>query len=161
LTPLQTWERENVMRKGHSPIPPQRPVARVVHTIFQSARAAQSDGPSSGLFGRDAQLSGALSQATSMLAKLDKHGFRAKASPLQRVLGAFKSPPPKKRRSWFFGASSTMPDAKRIEQVLRSAMRDARPLVLDQDVPAGGGVVNDAIDCHLPADAADPVCRPR
>jgi hypothetical protein len=54
-----------------------------------------------------------------------------------------------------------MPNAKRIEQVLQAATKDARPLVLDMDVKANSFAANDEIDCHLPPGAVDPVCEPR
>lgn len=140
-----------------------RPVADVVHQILESARAARTDGPASGLLSRDAQLSGALTQAGTLLAKLDRAAPPKRSSLLQNLLGA---PVPKKerppRRSWFFAGAPApaMPDAKRIEQMLRATAKGARPLVLDRDL-SQAPAANGDIDCHLPDGAVDPVCTPR
>lgn len=150
------------MKKPAKPADTRKPVTQVVHAIMEHARASHADGPSSGLFGRDAQLSSALTQAGTLLAKLDKGSPPKRSSALRQVIGTFGSPTPPRRRSWFFGgATSTMPNAKRIEQVLQAATKDARPLVLDMDVKANSFAANDEIDCHLPPGAVDPVCEPR
>lgn len=129
---------------------------------MEHARASRADGPSSGLFGRDAQLSSALTQAGTLLAKLDKGSPPKRATALRHVIGTLGSPTPPRRRWSFFAAKpSAMPDAKRIEQVLQAAAKDGRPLVLDVDFQAGSFAANDEIDCRLPPGAVDPVCEPR
>jgi hypothetical protein len=140
-----------------------RPVARVVHEILEQANIARTDGPSSGLYGRDAQLSGALTQAGTLLAKMDRAAPAKKSSVLHNLLGAPAAPKERRRRSWFF-ASKTEPttlDTKRIEEMLRATAQDGRPLVLDRDPADGQTTTNGDIDCHLPDGAVDPVCAPR
>jgi hypothetical protein len=138
------------------------PVANVVHQILDTARAAKTDGPHSGIYSRDAQLSGALTQAGTVLAKLDRASPPKRSSLLQNLFAPAPKPP-RPRRSWFFASSAapTMPDAKRIEQMLRAAVKGARPLVLDCDISEGKPAANSDIDCHLPGGAVDPVCTPR
>jgi hypothetical protein len=139
-----------------------KPVANIVHQIMENARTARADGPFSGLFGRDAQVSSALTQAGTMLAKLDRAAPPKRSSLMQNLWGAPQ--PEKPRRSWFFfGGSKTesaVPDAKRIEELLRLSALDGRRLVLDRDVSEGRGTSSD-IDCTLPEGAEDPVCMPR
>jgi hypothetical protein len=141
--------------------PKNKPVADIVHELMHTARTARTDGPFSGLYSRDAQMSGALTQAGTMLAKLDGAVPAKRSSLMQNLWGAPQSEKP--RRSWFFfGGSKTqaaMPDAKRIEQLLQSAAKDGRRLVLDRD-PSEGPATSD-IDCTLPEGADDPVCTPR
>lgn len=137
-----------------------KPVADIVHQIMDTARTARTDGPSSGLYGRDAQMSGALTQAGTMLAKLDRAAPPKRSSLMQNLWGAPQEKP--RRRSWFFGASKAqpaMPDAKRIEQLLRLTAIDGRRLVLDRE-PTEGQQTSD-VDCTLPEGAVDPVCTPR
>lgn len=149
------------MAKGHKK-DDRKPVAKVVHEILEQAHAARVDGPASGLYGRDAQLSGALTQAGTLLAKMDRAAPAKKASPLHALLGATSEKKERRRRSWFFASKTPeMPDAKRIEQVLRAAEKDGRPLVLDRDLNAAASPSNGDIDCHLPDGAVDPVCTPR
>ena len=75
------------------------PVADVVHQILESARTAKADGPHSGLYGRDAQVSGTLTQAGTVLAKLDRAAPAKRSSLLQNLFGA---PAPKPQRSFFW-----------------------------------------------------------
>jgi hypothetical protein len=151
------------MRKPTKTADKRKPVAAVVHSILEEARIARTDGPSSGLYSRDAQLSGALTQAGTLLAKLDGAAPAKRSSLLQQIVSSLSAPPKPRRRSWFFAAASatTMPDAKRIEQVLQAALKDSKRLVLDQDLPDGPSAVNNEIDCVLPPGAVDPVCEPR
>jgi len=138
-----------------------KPVSKVVHEILDQVRKARTDGPSSGLYSRDAQLSGALTQAGTLLAKLDKHAPGKKSSAFHSLLGALAAPPTPRRRSWFFASNPASPlDAKRIEQMLQAAAQGGRPLVLDQQLPDTSSPNGD-IDCHLPPGAVDPVCEPR
>ena len=151
------------MRKPPKPTDKRKLVTQVVHSILEEARIAHTDGPSSGLYSRDAQLSGALTQAGTLLAKLDKAAPPRRSSALQQLLGTISAPARPRRRSWFFAAagSTAMPDAKRIEQVLQAAAKDGKRLVLDQDLPDSPSAANGEIDCVLPAGAVDPVCEPR
>lgn len=150
------------MKKPSKPTDNRKPVSRVVHEILDQGRMTRADGPFSGLYGRDAQLSGALTQAGTLLAKLDKTGLQRKSSVLHQVLGSIGAPAKPRRRSWFFAATpAAMPDAKRIEQMLQAATKDGRPLVLDLDLPRSPTASNNDIDCRLPPDATDPVCEPR
>jgi hypothetical protein len=151
------------MKKPSKSADTRKPVTQVVHSIMEHARAQRADGPSSGLFGRDAQLSSAMTRAGVFLAKLDKASHNPKrSSALRNAIGALSTAAPPRRRSWFFGGApaSAMPNAKRIEQVLQSATKDGRRLVLDVDLSAGAAA-NDEIECRLPAGAVDPVCEPR
>jgi hypothetical protein len=150
------------MKKSRTQADKRKPVTEVVHSIMEQARLARTDGPSSGLYSRDAQLSGALTQAGTFLAKLDKAAPAKRSSVLQNVLGSLAAPPKPRRRSWFFAAPATaMPDAKRIEQVLQSAIKDGKRLVLDQELPDNPSDANVELNCVLPAGAVDPVCEPR
>ena len=138
-----------------------KPVADVVHQILESAKIARTDGPASGLYSRDAQVSSALTQAGTFLAKLDRAAPPKRSPLMQNLWGA--PTPAKPRRSWLFGASKkvpAMPDAKQIEQMLRVAAKDGRRLVLDRELSDGRLATND-IDCTLPEGAVDPVCTPR
>lgn len=138
-----------------------KPVSKVVHEILDQVRQVRTDGPSSGLYSRNAQLSGALTQAGTLLAKLDKGAPGKKSSVFNSVFGTLSAPKPK-RRSWFFASNPAAPlDAKRIEQMLQSAAEGGRPLVLDQQLPDGTSSPNGEINCVLPAGAVDPVCEPR
>ena len=150
------------MSKPRKSADARKPVAQVVHSILEQARIARTDGPSSGLYGRDAQLSSALTQAGRFLAKLDTNAAPKRSSAFQHILGSLSAAPAPRRRSWFFAsAPSAMPDAKQIEKLLQAATKDARPLVLDADLPANPSAVNEQIDCVLPPGAIDPVCNPR
>ena len=151
------------MKKPSKPADTRKPVTQVVHSILEHARASRADGPASGLFGRDAQLSSAMTQAGTFLAKLDKASPPKRSSALRNVIGSLTAPVPPRRRSWFFGGApaSIMPNAKRIEQVLQAASKDGRRLVLDVDLGAGKSSTNEEIECHLPPGAIDPVCEPR
>jgi hypothetical protein len=151
------------MKKPGKSSDTRKPVTQVVHSIMDHARAQRADGPSSGLFGRDAQLSSAMTQAGTFLAKLDKASPPKRSSALRNVIGSLSTAAPPRRRSWFFGGApaSVMPSAKRIEQVLQAATKDGRRLVLDVDLGAGKSSANEEIECHLPPGAVDPVCEPR
>lgn len=149
------------MKKKPTPKNDRKPVADIVHQIMESAKAARTDGPSSGLYGRNAQMSGALTQAGTLLAKLDRAAPPKRSSLMQNLWGA--APPKPRRRSWFFGgrkAEVAMPDAQQIEQMLRLTVADGRRLVLDRDLTEGRLTPGD-IDCTLPEGALDPVCTPR
>ncbi len=140
-----------------------RPVVKVVHDIMEQARLARGDGPTSSVYRRETQMSNAISQAGVMLAKMDPGGARGrKPSALQNLLGSLGAQPKPKRRSWFFASpsSASMPDAKRIDQLLKAALKDAKPLALDE-ITADSPVTNDDMICHLPDGAGDPVCEPR
>jgi hypothetical protein len=139
-----------------------RPVVKVVHDIMEQARLARGEGPTSSVYRRETQMSNAISQAGVMLAKMD-HGARGrKSSALQNLLGSLSAQPKPKRRSWFFASpgSALMPDAKRIDQLLKAALKDGKPLALDL-ITADSPVTNDDMICHLPDGAGDPVCEPR
>jgi len=141
-----------------------KPVSKVVHEILDQVRIVRTDGPSSGLYSRDAQLSGALTQAGTLLAKLDKSAPGRKSSVFHSLLGVLSAPPQPRRRSWFFASNSNPAsplDAKRIEKMLQVAALGGRPLVLDQQLGEEASSPNGDIDCHLPAGAVDPVCEPR
>jgi hypothetical protein len=139
-----------------------KPVIKVVHDIMEQARLARAEGPASSVFRRETQMSNAMSQAGVMLAKMDRGGAGGKPWALQSLLGSAGGQPKPKRRSWFFASSgnTAMPDAKRIEQLLKTALKDGKPLVLDQ-ISAEALVTNDEMICHLPDGAGDPVCEPR
>ncbi len=149
--------------KKVKPTDKRKPVTQVVHSILEEARIARTDGPSSGLYTRDAQLSGALTQAGTLLAKLDKAAPPKRSSALQQLLGAISTPAHPRRRSWLFAAAgaTAMPNARRIEQVLQAAAKGGKRLVLDQELPDSPTAANGEIDCVLPAGAVDPVCEPR
>lgn len=149
------------MKKPSKPADTRKPVTQVVHAILEHARAQRADGPSSGLFGRDAQLSSAMTQAGVFLAKLDKASHPKHSSALRNAIGSLTTAAPSRRRSWFFGGApaTAMPTAKRIEQVLHAATKDGRRLVLDLD--ASKSPANEEIECRLPSGAVDPVCEPR
>lgn len=147
--------------KTIAPKPSRKPVAEIVHQILESAKAARTDGPASGLYGRDAQLSSALSQAGTTLAKLGRGEPPRRSSLMQNLLGGPALAKP--RRAWQFGstrAATAMPNAKRIEQLLSASMIGSRRLVLDRDLSAGRLSAND-LECTLPEGAVDPVCTPR
>lgn len=149
------------MKKTPTPKSDRKPVADIVHQIMESAKAARADGPSSGLYGQKAQMSGALTQAGTLLAKLDRAAPPKRSSLMQNLWGAAPAKP--RRRSWFFGgrkAEAVMPDAQQIEQMLRLTVADGRRLVLDRDLTEGRLTPGD-IDCTLPEGAVDPVCTPR
>lgn len=148
--------------KKSKPTDKRKPVVKIVHEILDMAKAGRADGPSSGLYSRDAQMSSALTRAGTFLASLDHAAPAKKAHPLHNLLGALNPPKPKKRRSWFFAAKdSPMPDAKRIEQLLKSVSKDSTRLVLEAHLPEAPAEVNRDINCVLPEGAADPVCEPR
>ena len=148
------------MSKPRKPTDTRKPVTQVVHSILDQARIARTDGPSSGLYSRDAQLSGAMTRAGVFLAALDKAAPPKRLSTLQHLVESLAPPKQSRRRSWFFaGPSTPMPDAKRIEQMLQAATKDARPLVLD--VSPATSAANQEIECRLPPGAVDPVCEPR
>lgn len=147
--------------KPIAPKPSRKPVAEIVHQILESAKAARTDGPASGLYGRDAQLSSALSQAGTTLAKLGRGEPPKRSSLMQNLWGAPALARP--RRPWQFGstrAAVAMPDAKRIEQLLSASTIGSRRLVLDRDLSAGRLSASD-LECTLPEGAVDPVCTPR
>jgi hypothetical protein len=136
-------------------------ISDVVHQILENGRAARADGPSSGRHGRMAQMSSALTQAGTLLAKMDRAAPGRKPSALQALLGSVaKGAAPVKRRSWLFAAANAeMPDVRRIEQLLKASAKDGQRLVLD--VEHAAGEAKDDIVCHLPEGASDPVCEPR
>jgi len=141
--------------------PKNAPVADIVHKIMENAKSAREEGPSSGLYSRNAQMSGALTHAGTLLAKLDRAAVPKRSSLMQNLWGTTAEKP--RRRSWFFGGKKTdvaMPDAKQIEQILRAAVADGRRLVLDRDLTEGHLPPGD-VDCTLPEGAVDPVCMPR
>ncbi len=139
-----------------------KPVTKVVHEILEQARLARGDGPASSIYRRETQMSVAMSQAGMTLAKVDRGTAGRKSSVMHSLLGSTAGTKPKARRSWFFASSATaMPDAKRIEQLLKTSVKDGRRLVLDQVSPDAPGAVNDEMICHLPKGASDPVCEPR
>ena len=151
------------MKMPGKPSDTRKPVTQVVHAIMDHARAQRADGPSSGLFGRDAQLSSTMTQAGVFLAKLDKASPPKRSSALRNVIGSLTTAAPPRRRSWFFGGApaTAMPSAKRIEQVLQAALKDAPRLKLDLDLGNEKSAVNEEIECRLPPGAVDPVCEPR
>lgn len=150
------------MSKHRKPADNRKPVAQVVHSILEQARIVRTDGPSSGLYSREAQVSSALTQAGRFLAKLDKAAPPKRSSALQHVLGSLGAAPKPKRRSWLFaGKHVAMPNAKQIDLLLQAATKDAKPLVLDAHLPENPSAVNEQIDCVLPPGAVDPVCEPR
>jgi hypothetical protein len=136
------------------------PVADIVHKIMENAKTAREEGPSSGLYGRNAQMSGALTHAGTLLAKMDRAAPPKRSSLMQNLWGTTAEKP--RRRSWFFGGKKevAMPDAKQIEQMLRATVADGRRLVLDRDLSDGHLPPGD-VDCTLPEGAVDPVCTPR
>ncbi len=139
-----------------------KPVTKVVHEILEQARLARGDGPASSIYRRETQMSVAMSQAGVTLAKMNRAAAGRKTSVMQHLLGAASSAPKPKARSWFFASTGTaMPDAKRIEQLLKTTVKDGRPLVLDQVSQVAPGAVNDDMICHLPEGSTDPVCEPR
>lgn len=149
------------MKKTSTPKNTRQPVADIVHQIMDSAKTARAEGPSSGLYGRNAQMSGALTHAGTLLAKLDRNAPPKRSSLMQNLWGTAAEKP--RRRSWFFGgkkAEAAMPDAKQIEQMLRATVADGRRLVLDRDLNEGRLTPGD-IDCTLSEGAVDPVCTPR
>ena len=140
-----------------------KPVTKVVHEILEQARLARADGPASSIYRRETQMSVAMTQAGTSLAKMDRSKPGRKPSVMQSLLGsAAAAPKAKSRRSWFFASvAPAMPDANRIEQLLKAALKDSRHLVLDQVSTEARGAVNDEMICHLPEGAVDPVCEPR
>jgi hypothetical protein len=137
-----------------------QPVADVVHQIMDTAKMARAEGPSSGLYNQKAQMSGALTQAGTLLAKLDRAALPKRSTLMQNLWG---TAPDKPRRSWsFFGAKAEtpMPNAQQIEKMLRDSAQGGRRLVLDRDLSEGKLAPGD-IDCTLPEGAVDPVCTPR
>lgn len=138
-----------------------KPVTKVVHEILDQARIARAEGPASSIYRRETQMSVAMTQAGTTLAKMDRGAVGRKSSVLHSLLGS-AAPKPKARKSWFFAsAAPAMPDAKRIEQLLKTTAKDGRRLVLDQVLSDNPGAVNDDMICHLPEGDADPVCEPR
>lgn len=140
---------------------PRKPVSRVVHEILEHGRNQRADGPASGLYGRDAQLSASLTQAGTLLAKLDRGDAPKRSSIFQAILGSLAAPKPKPKRTFFAAAApKAMPDARQIEQLLQATIKDGRRLVLDSDVPENPSETSD-VNCVLPQGAKDPVCEPR
>lgn len=138
-----------------------QPVADIVHEIMEVARAARGDGPHSGLYGRNAQLSNAITHAGVTLAKVSGPTPAKRTSVLQHLWSAQAAKP--KQRSWIFSGrriAPAAPDAKRIEQMLRASAGQGRRLVLDRELVEGHLATNDW-DCTLPEGAVDPVCAPR
>lgn len=143
------------------PVDKRKPVTRVVQDIMDFAKAGRADGPSSGLYGRDAQMSSALTRAGTLLASMDHAaGPARRGNPLYALLGTAAAPKPKKR-SWLFAKASPMPDARRIEQLLYAVEKDAARLVLEAHLPDNPEASNRDINCVLPDGAVDPVCEPR
>ena len=141
-----------------------KPVTKVVHDILEQARLARGDGPASSIYRRETQMSNAMSQAGVMLAKMDRGAASGrKSSVLHSLLGtANANPKQKARRSWFFASShAAMPDAKRIEQLLRAGEHEGKRLVLDGVSAESTSPLSDEMICHLPDGASDPVCEPR
>lgn len=141
--------------------PKSAPVADIVHKIMENAKTAREEGPSSGLHNRNAQMSGALTHAGTLLAKLDRAALPKRSSLMQNLWGTATEKP--RRRSWFFGGNKkevAMPDAKQIEQMLRATVVGGRRLVLDRELTEGHLPPGD-VDCTLPEGAVDPVCMPR
>lgn len=140
-----------------------KPVTKVVHDILEQARLARAEGPASSVYRRETQMSNAMSQAGLTLAKMDRGGATRRNSPiLHALLGSAPQPKAKVRRSWFFASASTsMPDAKRIEQLLRTSSHEGKRLVLDQITAESVSALSDDMICHLPEGASDPVCEPR
>lgn len=148
------------MKKHQSPN--NKPVPKLVNAILEEARKSQADGPSSALYGQRAQLSTTLNQAGTLLARLDRAHPPRKPSVLQSVLGTVTSAAAKPaRRSWFFSSadSGAMPNARRIEKLLRASAKDGKRLVFDVSSEARPG--QEDFDCILPEGATDPVCEPR
>lgn len=137
-----------------------KPVTRVVQDIMEFAKAGRAEGPSSGLYGRDAQVSSALTRAGTLLASLDHAAPARRTNPLASLLGAAPAPKAKKR-GWLFAKASPMPDARRIEQLLDAAGKDATKLVLEAHLPENPADGNHDVHCVLPEGAVDPVCEPR
>jgi hypothetical protein len=151
------------MRNTSTPKPSRKPVADIVHQILEAGRTTRAAGPSSGLFSRDAQVSGALTQAGTLLAKLDRGVPPPKRSSLLQNLWGSPAPKKPRRRSWLFGTSMVapeMPDTTRIEHLLRLTAAGGRRLVLDREITEGP-LANGDVDCTLPEGATDPVCTPR
>jgi len=148
------------MKKHQSPN--NKPVAKLVSSILEEARASHADGPSSALYGQRAQLSTTLNQAGTLLARLDRAHPPRKSSVLQSILGTVTTAAAKPaRRSWFFSSadSGAMPNARRIEKLLRASAKDGKRLVFDASPVAALG--QEDFDCVLPEGATDPVCEPR
>ena len=149
------------MKKHQSPS--NKPVPKLVNTILEEARKSLADGPSSALYGERAQLSTTLNQAGTLLARLDRAHPPRKPSVLQSILGGTVTSAAAKpaRRSWFFSSadSGAMPNASRIQKLLKASAKDGKRLVFDvsPEVPAG----QEDFDCILPEGATDPVCEPR
>lgn len=137
-----------------------KPVTRVVHDIMEFAKAGRTEGPSSGLYGRDAQVSSALTRAGMMLASLDRATPGRRSNPLHALLGAAPAPKAKKR-GWFFAKPSPMPDARRIEHLLNAVAKESTRLVLEAHLPESPAASNHDVHCVLPEGAVDPVCEPR
>ncbi len=138
-----------------------KPVSKVVHEILDQARLARGDGPASSIYRRETQMSVAMTSAGMTLATMDRRAAARKPTLMHALLGA-PAPKLKAKRSWFFAASGTaMPDAKRIEQLLKTAAKDGRRLELDRVSQEAPGAVNDDMICHLPEGSTDPVCEPR
>lgn len=140
-----------------------KPVSRIVNSLLEDARKTRTDGPASALYGHRAQLSATLTQAGTVLAKLDRADPPRRSSMLQAVIGSLTgagSAP--KRRSWFFARAEpgAMPDARRIEQLLKATLKDGKRLVLDVKGPVTSASGDD-VHCVLPEGASDPVCEPR
>lgn len=152
------------MKKTHIKGKSKKPVADLVQGILEQVQRAKTDGPSSGLYGREAQMSTALTQAGTLLAKLDRSAPPRRSSVLHALIGGAQDheAKPRRKRGWFFGGKTepVMPDAKRIEQLLQRAQRQGQHLVLDRPISVASLAAND-IDCHLPEGAEDPVCMPR
>jgi hypothetical protein len=140
-----------------------KPVTKLVQGILEQARLARAEGPASSVYRRETQMSNAITQAGMTLAKMDRGAPGRKSPLLHSLLGSSGGPAkPKARRSWFFAsASAAMPDAKRIEQLLKTSAHEGKRLVLDQVSPETVAAVNDDLMCHLPEGASDPVCEPR
>ena len=135
-------------------------VTEVVQQILENGRSARADGPASVRYGKFGQMSSALTQAGTLLAKMDRGEPVRKPSALQSLLGTVsKAQVPQKRRWFFAAAKSEMPDARKIEQLLKAATKDGSRLVLDMAHAPGGA--NEDMVCHLPEGASDPVCEPR
>jgi alpha-amylase/alpha-mannosidase (GH57 family) len=143
-----------------------KPVPEIVSSILGGARDRRTDGPSSPLYGERAQLSSAITQAGTLLARLDRGGEAPRRqSVLESLLGPLTqaSGERKTRRTWFFASASSpgeMPNAKRIEQLLKQSAKEGTRLVFDAAAKPAAGQPDD-VHCVLPEGAEDPVCEPR
>lgn len=143
------------------------PVAGVVHTIYATAKSVHEAKAAPRTDRHAADMSSALSAAATVLAAMDAPPApEPKGTPLQRVLKSIgltsAKAKPAKRSGWGAAAPKLHAlDAKRIEDVLQTAIKAAPAMSLDDIARAGLAPVNEAADCVMPPDAVDPVCEPR